>query len=189
MKSKKSDQRAVTSEAEAGRALVDTFSRPTFALARLIEKVRGDPELVKEVTASSQSKSTRIRDRQRGPTSEADSVAGPKPRRESTKQNRRTIAPEIEKARASILLPLVVDYANGLTQAEIARKHGVHAQTLRKRLREAGINTRVRVAALSESEVKVARAVISEGASARAVARRLGVAHTTLLRALKRSSK
>lgn len=189
MKSTESDQRAVASEAEMSRSLVDIFSRPTFALARLIEKVRGDPELVKEITASSQAKSTRIRDRQRGSTSEANSVTGPNPRRESTKQSRRTISPGTEKARASVLLPLVVDYANGLTQAEIARKHGVHAQTLRKRLREAGVNTRVRVTALSESEVQAAPAVISEGASVRAVARRLGVAHTTLMRALKRSSE
>lgn len=178
-----------STESDVSRSLVDTFSRPTPALTRLIEHMRQNPELVEGIAASSQSKSTRIRDRQGRSTGEPNSVAGSTSRRESTKQNRRTISPGIEKARASVLLPLVVDYANGLTQAEIARKHGIRAQTLRKRLWEAGVNTRVRVTALSESEVKVAGAVVSEGASVRAVARRLGVTHTTLLRALKRSSE
>lgn len=91
--------------------------------------------------------------------------------------------------RAQLLLPLVVDYANGLTQLEIARKHGMHVQTLRKRLQEAGINTRTRMVALTETELSSARAAVRDGASARAVARRLGVAHTTLQRALWRDGE
>ncbi|WP_120004856.1 helix-turn-helix domain-containing protein [Nesterenkonia muleiensis] len=189
MKSTKTDPRAVASETEAGRSLVDIFSRPTPALTRLIEHMHQNPELAESRAAGYSRTSSRSRDRQGRSIGETNSVAGSTSRRESTKQSRRTVSPGIEKVRASVLLPLVVDYANGLTQAEIARKHGIHAQTLRKRLREAGVNTRVRVTALSESEVKVARAVISEGASIRAVACRLGVAHTTLLRALKRSSE
>lgn len=187
MNAARPDKHVVEDEAEAGKSLVDIFSRPTPALTRLIEHMRQNTELTESHAAGHPRTSSRSCDRQGQSTDEPNSVAGPNPRRESTKQNRRTIAPGIEKARASVLLPPVVDYANGLTQAEIARKHGIHAQTLRKRLREAGVNTRVRVSALSENEVQSARAVISEGASVRAVARRLGVAHTTLLRALKRS--
>ncbi|WP_129359771.1 helix-turn-helix domain-containing protein [Rothia uropygioeca] len=187
MNAARPDKYVVEDGAEVSRSLVDIFSRPTPALTRLIEYIRRNPELAESRAAGCSRTSSRSRDRRRRSTGEPNSVTGSTPRRESTKQNRRTISPGIEKARASVLLPLVVDYANGLTQAEIARKHGIHAQTLRKRLWEAGVNTRVRVAALSESEVQAARAVIHEGASARSVARRLGVAHTTLLRALKRS--
>ena len=84
------------------------------------------------------------------------------------------------------LLPLVMDYANGLTQVEIARKHGMHVQTLRKRLHEAGVDTHARANALSDADLRSAQAAISDGASVRATARRLGVAHTTLQRALRR---
>lgn len=83
--------------------------------------------------------------------------------------------------------PLVVDYANGLTQERIARKRGIHVQTLRKRLREAGVDTRGRLSALSDEELRSARRAVSDGASLRATARRLGVAHTTLQRALRRA--
>lgn len=88
---------------------------------------------------------------------------------------------------AQLILPLVVYYANGLTQMEIAKKHGMHVQTLRKRLHEAGINTRGRVNALSEADLRSAQAAVSDGASTRATACRLGVAHTTLQRALRRA--
>ncbi|WP_150462368.1 helix-turn-helix domain-containing protein [Nesterenkonia ebinurensis] len=189
MNAARPDKHVVEDGAEVSRSLVDIFSRPTPALTRLIEHIRQNPELTESLAAGHSLTSSRCRYRQGRSTGEPNSGAGSTARRELTKQSRRTVSPGIEKARASVLLPLVVDYANGLTQAEIARKHGVHAQTLRKRLREAGVNTRVRVTALSESEVQATRAVISEGASVRAVARRLGVAHTTLLRALKRSSE
>lgn len=175
-------------EPEVPRPLVDVFSHPTPALTRLIEHVRQNPELAEGRTTGCQTTPMPIRDRQEPPTSEANSATAPASRRESTKRTGRAASPAPSDAAAPSLLPLVVDYANGLTQAEIARKHGLHVQTLRKRLREAEVNTRVRVPALSENEVKAARAVIFEGASARAVARRLGVAHTTLLRALKRPS-
>jgi len=38
----------------------------------------------------------------------------------------------------SDILTMVVDYANGVTQEEIAGKHGLHIQTVRKRLKAAG---------------------------------------------------
>lgn len=83
------------------------------------------------------------------------------------------------------MLPLVVDYANGLTQVEIAKKHGIHVQTLRKRLQKAGVNTRARVRLLSSVQLEAARGAIADGVSLRATAPQLEVSHTTLLRNLK----
>ena len=60
-------------------------------------------------------------------------------------------------------------------------------QTVRKRLAVAGVKVRSHNRALSDEELSRARSAIDGGASARAVARDLGVAHTTLLRALKRA--
>lgn len=79
----------------------------------------------------------------------------------------------------------MVDYANGLTQMEIAKKHGIHVQTLRKRLQKAGVNTRARVRLLSSAQLEAARSAITDGASLRATARQLDVSHSTLLRNLK----
>ncbi|MGK0721036.1 helix-turn-helix domain-containing protein [Leucobacter sp. W1478] len=83
------------------------------------------------------------------------------------------------------MVQLVVDYANGLTQMEIAKKHGIHVQTVRKRLRDAGVNTRSRVRLLRSEQLDAARSAIADGASLRATAQSLGVSHTTLQRNLK----
>ncbi|MCU1527710.1 MAG: hypothetical protein JWP75_1473 [Frondihabitans sp.] len=83
------------------------------------------------------------------------------------------------------ILTMVVDYANGMTQEEIARKHGLHIQTVRKRLKAAGVVTRSRSIALTAQDLDEARGPLDAGLSAREVARRLGVAHTTLLRAIR----
>lgn len=80
----------------------------------------------------------------------------------------------------------MVDYANGMNQVEIAKKHGIYVQTLRKRLHEAGVNTRARIIALGHVDLRSARDAISDGSSVRAAARRLQVARTTLQSALRR---
>ena len=76
---------------------------------------------------------------------------------------------------AEELLAPVVDYANGMTQAEIARKHGIHVQTLRRRLQKAGGNTRARVRLLSSAQTESARSAIADGAVQRTTARQLDV--------------
>ncbi|WP_297105147.1 helix-turn-helix domain-containing protein [Tessaracoccus sp.] len=85
-----------------------------------------------------------------------------------------------------MLLPLVVDYANGMTQVEIARKHRLHVQTVRKRLGEAGVRVREHNRVLSEEDLWHARRLLNGGVGSREIAQRYQVAHTTLLRALKR---
>lgn len=82
---------------------------------------------------------------------------------------------------------MVVDYANGMTQEEIARKHGLHIQTVRKRLEVAGVVTRSRSTALTAQDLDEARGLLDAGLSAREVAHRFGIAHTTLLRAIRRA--
>ena len=81
---------------------------------------------------------------------------------------------------------LVADYAEGLTQVQIAEKHGLHAQTVRKRLIAAGVDTHIRLRALSDEELRAARVATGEGASVREIARGLGIAHTTVTRSLVR---
>ncbi len=87
----------------------------------------------------------------------------------------------------SDLLKMVVDYANGMTQREIARKHALHVQTVRKGLDAVGVVTRARGGTLTEADLDEARSLLAAGVSACEVGRRMGVAHTTLLRAIRRA--
>lgn len=91
------------------------------------------------------------------------------------------------KKHASNTLAMVVDYANGMTQQDIAHKHGLHVQTVRKRLSEVEVVTRARSGALTEADLDEARSLLAAHVSARKIGRRMGVAHTTLLRAIRRS--
>lgn len=84
---------------------------------------------------------------------------------------------------------LVADYADGLTQVQIAKKYGLHVQTVRKRLIDAGVDTRARLRVLSVEDVRAARAALDHGASVREIARRLGVAHTTVTQSLARRNE
>lgn len=93
---------------------------------------------------------------------------------------------ESEPIKEASTLDLVVAYANGATREEIAKRYGLHVQTVRKRLREVGVISRNHKNALSEQDIKLARTLLSEGDSAGSVANHFGVAHTTLLRTLKR---
>lgn len=73
-----------------------------------------------------------------------------------------------------------------MTQVEIARKHRLHVQTVRKRLDEAGVRVREHNRALSDEDLWHARRLLDGGVGSREVAQRFLIAHTTLLRALKR---
>lgn len=82
---------------------------------------------------------------------------------------------------------MVVDYANGMAQEEIAGKYGLHTQTVRKRLKAAGVVTRSRDNALTEQDLDETRGLLDAGLSAREVGRKLGIAHTTIVRAIRRA--
>jgi DNA-directed RNA polymerase specialized sigma24 family protein len=82
------------------------------------------------------------------------------------------------------MLAMVVTYSNGATQAEIAAAHGIHVQTVRRRLLEAGVCLRDQSTTLSPEDQADARARHATGHSAREIGRHLGVAHTTIRRRL-----
>lgn len=83
---------------------------------------------------------------------------------------------------------IVVAYCNGSTQAEIAAAHGMHVQTVRARLHDAGVHVQESRAALAPTEKEAIRLLHRQGQSARQLARRYGVAHTMVLRILKRNT-
>lgn len=82
------------------------------------------------------------------------------------------------------MLRIVVDYCNGATQQQIAARYGVHVQTIRKVLRDAGVSVRDHRAVLTRDEIRTIRMAHAQGTSARELSRRYGVAHTTILRHL-----
>lgn len=151
------------------RSFLDSLEHPSPAFARLLAFARSAEGLA---TIAAEPRPT-------GPTTAA-------PHHQRRASPRASVASLARSARdAQTLLPLVVDYANGMTQAEIAKKHGIHVQTLRKRLQKAGVNTRARVRLLSSAQLEAARSAITDGASLRATASRLDVSHSTLPRNLK----
>lgn len=54
------------------------------------------------------------------------------------------------------MLAIVVDSTERLTQMEFAQKNGMHVQTVRKRLKEVGVNLRARVKLLSPAQLAAA---------------------------------
>lgn len=83
------------------------------------------------------------------------------------------------------MLKVVVTYCNGSTQQEIAAELGVHVQTVRATLREAGVKIGERNATFSDDELQTIRRLHADGVSARELGRRYSVAHTTILRQLR----
>lgn len=80
----------------------------------------------------------------------------------------------------------MADYAEGLTQVQIAKKQGLRVQAVRMRPIEAGIDIHARFRELAEEDLRAVRAAKGEGASFREIARELGVAHTTVIRSMAR---
>lgn len=163
--------RATESQLSAVRArfLLETFGHPTPALTQLLTLVNSSKGL-KDSTVD--------------PLHEGH--AGARAHESTPRVQRPAPTPPLRNPQYTDgLVQLVVDYANGLTQMEIAKKHGIHVQTVRKRLRDAGVNTRSRVRLLRSEQLDAARSAIADGASLRATAQSLGVSHTTLQRNLK----
>lgn len=165
------------------RKLLNDLAHPSPALAQMVKLAQRDPK------SGDLSIRGEKRERRRGGGS-----------RKAGRNEGSTGSPRIDLRGAPRVRPvspsvattptafptLVADYADGLTQVQIAKKHGLHVQTVRKRLIEAGVDTRARLRALTGAELRAIRAAMSEGASAREVARGLGVAHTTVIRSMAR---
>lgn len=164
-------EKAALDEVLAGRDLIKLFT-PQRRVTALLDELR-------------RNQATRA-------IFEADLPTRHEPGGDETSEHHKTplVSPRPQpapKEQALNTLAIVVDYANGMTQQAIARKHGVHVQTVRKRLDAAGVVTRARSGALTEADVAEARNLLTDGVSAREIGRRLGVAHTTLLRSIRRS--
>lgn len=168
---------------EHARALTEPFMRRNPAMTRLIEAIKATPEL-RELTGWADTHDDSDHKRTSARTGRSAKPTQP-PERDSG--GLRVVDTAAVVINASEVLPLVVDYANGMTQAEIAAKHGLHIQTVRKRLTQVGVNSRERNRALDDEDLWRARRLIDSGVSVREVAGQFGVAHTTLLRALKRA--
>lgn len=161
---------SVLSKLLAGRSLLEVFT-PRRETTALLEELRCDP------------RTRAILDGSR--LDQAPPISHDETDRPLSTRSRRPASSPGEPA--SDILTMVVDYANGMTQEEIARKHGLHIQTVRKRLKAIGVVTRSRSTALTAHDLDEARGLLDAGLSVREAARRLGVAHTTLLRAIRRA--
>ncbi|MGY5318217.1 helix-turn-helix domain-containing protein [Neomicrococcus lactis] len=144
-----------TDNLDRARGLRDTFAQRTPAVEALLSSLRGH---------------------------QADPAP---PRTQRSRQRAKAGTPVAEpKGRHDSMLQVVVAYCNGSTQQQIATKLGVHVQTIRSTLRDAGVKLSERNATFSDDELQIIRRLSADGVSARELGRRYGVAHTTILRQL-----
>ena len=167
------------------RDLIDALLHPTPAFTQLMANLKANDEL--DTTSSTENLkgqlpvTSQVRASTKTPTTplpDASTKTSVIPPSDATTLR-------VNECELQALLALVVDYANGLTQMELAQKHGMHVQTARKRLKGVGVNLRARVKLLSLAQLEAARSAIAGGAGLRATARQFGVSHATLTRNLK----
>lgn len=113
----------------------------------------------------------------------------PSPRKTREEEQRPPFSPEVAAeaplaSRERLMLRVVVDYCNGLTQVEVASKYGLHVQTVRRLLQRSGVSMHDHRAALSATDLATIRIAHSRGVSLREFGRRYSVSHTTTLRRL-----
>lgn len=158
----------------AGRSLLEVFT-PRSETTALLRELRRDPttRTILDGNRLDQVPPVDSGEVQQSPSTQSQSPQSCAPDSSPGEQN-----PDI--------LGMVVDYANGMTQAEIACKHGLHVQTVRKRLKSAGVVARTHRTALTDQELIEARTLLDGGSSTRKIAQQFGVTHTTLLRSLRR---
>ena len=80
---------------------------------------------------------------------------------------------------------VLADRRAGLTQAQIAAKHGVDIQTVRRHLAKTGDTRR---SPLTPAQIAEAAKLRDDGWTLRNLAQRYGIAHTTMSRALKNAA-
>lgn len=137
------------------RELRDTFIQQPPALASLLAALKGDPVPLPPSPA-------RLKSAWAPPTSASE--------------------PDED---LRFVLATVVAYCNGATQQQIATTHGLHVQTIRAILREAGVKVNEHNSTFTEDKLQVIRRLHADGVSARELGRRYRVAHTTILRHLR----
>lgn len=178
MGSKRFDEQGVLTREERIRIFARELGQPSFALALLVGAVKNAPELsafMEAETIAGENPSKRRGERPtRKPKGVTPTADAPHTR----------VSPLDRLRKIESLLPLVTDYANGLTQAQIAEKHrrpdGAQATDPSRR----GHTAHLRV--LTDDDLRQARKAMKERASSREIACGLGVAHTMLLRVLER---
>jgi DNA invertase Pin-like site-specific DNA recombinase len=79
------------------------------------------------------------------------------------------------------------DYQDGLTQSEIAAKHGVHVQTVSRHLTRGHQTLRTRKARLTPDQLAEAKRLQAQGWTTRRLGERYHMAHTTIARLLARN--
>lgn len=165
------------------RKLLNDLAHPSPALAQMVELTQRDPK------SGDLSILGEKRERHRGGGSQQpgrNEAPTGSPRIDLRCAPRVRPVPPSAGTTPTAFPTLVADYADGLTQVQIAKKHRLHVQTVRKRLIEAGIDTRARLRVLADEDLRAARLAKGDGASFREIARGLGVAHTTVIRSLAR---
>lgn len=177
------DEPVVAADLPRARKLLDSLAHLSPALVQMVKLVQRDPEfgdlsIFGEKPEEHRGGESRGSGRSDGPTETSRFDLRGAPRVHPLPQSVGTTQ--------AAFPPLVADYADGLTQVQIAKKHGLHVQAVRKRLIEAGVDTRTRLRVLADEDLRAARAAVDNGASIREIARGLGVAHTTLARSLAR---
>ncbi|MPM30449.1 hypothetical protein SDC9_76999 [bioreactor metagenome] len=154
------------------RKLLQDLAHPSPALVQMVELSQHDPKSGDILLSGEHERHRAGGSKQRG------GDEGPA---------RPVRSDDLRGARPMRSLPLLLaDYADGMTQVQIAKKQGLHVQTVRRRLIEAGIDTRDQLRALTDEDLRAVRSAKGDAASFRGIARGLGVAHTTVTRSLAR---
>lgn len=131
------------------RKLLDDLAHPSPALAQMVELAQrdlesGDLSILGEKRERHHGGGSRQPDRNEGLTGS--------PRIDLRGAPRVRPIPPSAATTPTAFPTLVAGYADGLTQVQIAKKHGLHVQTVRKRLIEAGVNTRARLRVLTNED-------------------------------------
>ena len=133
------------------RELLDDLAPPSPALAQMVELAQRDSESSSHSVLGEKREGCRGREGQK-----PDCNEGPKGSPRVDLRRALRVRPVAQSAPA-VAPALVADYADGLTQVQIANKYGLYVQTVRKRLIAAGIDTRARLRVLTDEDLRAAR--------------------------------
>ena len=84
---------------------------------------------------------------------------------------------------------VVSDYRAGLSLGAVARKHGVHINTVQRHVTKAGLEIRLQTPGIPDDELRNAKSLRDAGWSYQAIGDNYGCSHTAVGNALKRFAK